>query len=405
MGDWQAFQTDVLDALRQYEGFFDFMERIGSLSDDSRPDTFCRISREDKKEVWVVDAKNKPSIDEGDLRRMEKYVEMLKSKPLDVGLEMGEIEEYEFRGIFVTSAGDLSLEKFEQVKSAELHQFLQRELVYTDTDRVVRDVAKMAERSQLSQSQMRLLFQSVKPFEKKLETVLEELGKLETRYIGLELMEPPLSSFEFQVPVDAVLRHGPRNAAFLIDVPYREEDLEVREKIEKVKDRMDSIEKDLYYAAVSTFGERDLEHVYTPERLENELRETAGILPPEYFARLYTPNVPTETFYEEDYVEVRDSRQLGFRLRIWSEDDVRHRIEVNIGSEAASRIKDNRMNARSDFGEVIKNSFRQEVEVTEDLDIRHDGGTQDLANYRDSVSTVYSSAVNPVFSREIKKKV
>jgi len=41
---------------------FDFFERVGSLSDDSRPDCFARISREDKKEIWVIDAKTNQSL-------------------------------------------------------------------------------------------------------------------------------------------------------------------------------------------------------------------------------------------------------------------------------------------------------------------------------------------------------
>ena len=63
MKDWKVFQQDVLDVLRQYEGYLDFFERVGSLSDRSRPDSVARVSREDKKEVWVLDAKNKDSVD------------------------------------------------------------------------------------------------------------------------------------------------------------------------------------------------------------------------------------------------------------------------------------------------------------------------------------------------------
>ncbi|MFQ3275619.1 MAG: hypothetical protein ACI9LV_001009, partial [Candidatus Nanohaloarchaea archaeon] len=44
MSEWEVFQRDVLDVLRQYEGYFDYFERVGSLSDDSRPDCFGRIS-------------------------------------------------------------------------------------------------------------------------------------------------------------------------------------------------------------------------------------------------------------------------------------------------------------------------------------------------------------------------
>jgi len=133
MSNWEVFQRDVLDVLRQYEGFFLF-ERVGSLSDDSRPDCFARISREDKKkEIWVIDAKNKPEFDNGDLTRMEKYLNMLKSNPIDIGLEMTELSDYTFRGIFVTSSSSTELDDFETVSFNAFHQFLQSELVYTDT--------------------------------------------------------------------------------------------------------------------------------------------------------------------------------------------------------------------------------------------------------------------------------
>ena len=75
--DWKVFQTDVLDLLRQYEGFFDSFERVGSLSDNSRPDAFARITREEKKEVWVLDAKNKGEISEEDEERMQKYIDQI----------------------------------------------------------------------------------------------------------------------------------------------------------------------------------------------------------------------------------------------------------------------------------------------------------------------------------------
>ncbi|MFB6147386.1 MAG: hypothetical protein ABEJ66_00730 [Candidatus Nanohaloarchaea archaeon] len=120
---WEVFQRDVLDALRQYEGYFDFFERVGSLS-DSRPDCFARLTREGKKEIWIVDAKGKEEVEQDDLDRMEKYVEMVRSNPIDVGLELSELAEHDIRGVFVTQ-GEGRVEDYEQVPFSRFHQFLQ----------------------------------------------------------------------------------------------------------------------------------------------------------------------------------------------------------------------------------------------------------------------------------------
>jgi hypothetical protein len=165
VSEWDVFQTDVLDVLRQYEGFFDFFERVGSLSDNSRPDAFARVTREEKKEVWVLDAKNKDRIDDEDEKRMQKYADQIARSPVDVGLEVSELSDHDIRAVFITS-GNASSE-FETVKFSGLHQFLQKELIYTDTDKIVRDVAKMVERRELSQSQARLLNESLRPFRRR----------------------------------------------------------------------------------------------------------------------------------------------------------------------------------------------------------------------------------------------
>ncbi|MFB6204473.1 MAG: hypothetical protein ABEJ75_02410 [Candidatus Nanohaloarchaea archaeon] len=404
MAEWQVFQRDVLDLLRQYEGFFDFFERIGSLSDNSRPDCVARVSRKDKKEVWIVDAKNKPELDPGDQERMEKYVENVKSNPIDIGLELSEASEYEFRGIFVTNRGELSPARFEQVSFPALHQFLQRELVYTQTGKVVRDVAKMAKRKELSQSQARLLYRSLKPFEERLEHVLEQLREIETRYIGMELLEPPLQDFD-SAPVDAVLRHGPRDKVFLIDVPYSRDELErIDEKVEEVKKSMSGLEGELYYAAVDTFDGEEREHVYPVEKLDSEIRETAGIVSPDDVAELFAPKISYQKTYEDSYLELKDS-ETGFLLRVESTDDIEHTVEVKIPVEAVKRIKDNMMNARKNFGMLEDDRFQQRLEVTESNTVKYGDHEEKWRNFRDSVNSIYSSAVNPVLSKKIKKTV
>lgn len=404
MSDWEVFQRDVLDVLRQYEGFFDFFERVGSLSDDSRPDCFARISREDKKEIWVIDAKNKPEFNDGDLERMEKYVEMLKSNPIDVGLEMTELSDYSFRGIFVTSSESTELDDFETVNFNAFHQFLQRELVYTDTDKVVRDVSKMVERKQLSQSQARLLFRSLKPFEERIEYATDALEDLEEKFQGLEVKRPPLSQFDFDLPVDAVVTHSSREMAFLFDIPYSWEAVkEVDEKVEEVKSRLSDMDREVFYAAINTFKSYDSEFVMPPEEVEHEIMETARLVPIEKIVEIFTPKIRTETIEKENKVVVKDTHGFGFRLEVRSYDDITHQIEAIIPEEGVSRMKETMMNSRSNFGTLSQKKFSQEITVTPELEVEHDGSTESLEAYRDSVKSIFQSSVNPVLSKKVKK--
>lgn len=406
MEEWHVFQRDVLDVLRQYEGYLDFFERVGSLSDDSRPDCFARITRENKKEIWVVDAKNKPEISDEDLQRMDKYVEMLKSNPIDVGLEMDELSDYTFRGVFVTSSSAGRLEDYETVSFNALHQFLQKELIYNDMDKVVRDVSKMVERKQLSQSQARLLFRSLKPFEERINSALEVLEKVEADYRGIEVRKPPLSQFDFTVPVDAVVSHSKREKAFLLDIPYSWEAVkEVEGKVDEVKKRLDGLEKEVYYAAVNTFDPVDSSYVLQPEQVEKEIMETAGVVSADRIADLFTPKIRTEKNYEKDYVEVKDTHGLGFRLRVQTTDDITHRIEADIPEKAASRIKETMMNSQRSFGNVSAGVFQQKIEITEELEVDFGDGKESFEAFQDSVKSIYQSAINPVLSKKVQKAV
>ncbi|MFB6265781.1 MAG: hypothetical protein ABEI07_01725, partial [Candidatus Nanohaloarchaea archaeon] len=401
--EWDVFQRDVLDALRQYEGYFDFFERVGSLS-DSRPDCFARVSRGDKKEIWIVDAKGKQEVGQEDIDRMEKYVEMVRGNPIDVGLELSELAEHEIRGIFVTR-GTGSCEDYEQVSFSRFHQFLQAELVYTDTDRVVRDVAKMMERKQLSQSQARLLFNSIKPFESRLEQGLETLERLETRFTGLELERPPIESYEHDIPVDAVARHSRRDQVFLFDIPYSREAVEnVEEKVGEIRSRIEQAEEPVYYTAINTFEPEESEYLLQPGEIESEVRRTAGILPPEEILSLFTPKIPLEREFGDGFLEVRDTAGLGYRARVESEDDVTHRLEVILPDEAASELRDQFLNTR-EFGELHGNRLREKLDVTKELEVKHSHGEEDWKTFQDLVRSVYQSAVNPVLGRKASSTV
>lgn len=407
MNNWEVFQTDVLDLLRQYQGFFDFFERIGSLRDNSRPDAFARISRDDKKEVWVIDAKNKAEIDQEDLNRMDKYVEMAKNDPIDIGLELSELSEYKFRGIFVTNRGEIQLDNYEQLKFSQLHQFLQKELIYTDTEKVIRDIAKMAEREQLSHSEARLLFRSMKPFEKNIEKAMEELERIERKYVGLKLKKPPLDSFDFQVPVDAVLVHEESGKAFLFDIPYTSRGLEnVEEKVEEVKSRMESgLDKELYYAAIDTAGSEEGRFIYSLDELESEIQETAAIVSPEDVVDIFSPKIPVEKEYTDSGIVVRGKKGLDFVLRVETSNDRDYSISARLPETSASRIKDNSINARKELGELEGRNFRHEFHVDDDLSISYDERTESWQSYRDTVRSIYGSALNPVLSKQVQRMV
>ncbi|MFT4892482.1 MAG: hypothetical protein ACI8Z7_000257 [Candidatus Nanohaloarchaea archaeon] len=399
MSEWEVFQRDVLDVLRQYEGYFDYFERVGSLSDDSRPDCFGRISREDKKEIWVVDAKNKGEIDEDDLTRMKNYIEMLKANPIDAGLEISEISDYRFRGVFITSS-ESRVDNFESVPFKSLHQFLQNELVYTDTDRVVRDVSKMMERQELSQSQARLLFRSLKPYENRFNEGMDLLKDIESDYIGLNVKEPPLEEFDHKIPVDAVVTHEERDIAFLFDIPYSWDAVKsVEEKAEEIKSILEDIDREVYYAAINTFQPHDSDYLVRPEEVEKEIRETAGILSPEAVVEMFKPKINVEKEFHDGEIRLR-SEEVSFRMAVSSENDIRHRVEAVLPEKAASEIKNSFMNSQTELGKVLDNRFVLEFRVTEDFSIQT-SQEQGFNDFRDSVKSIFGSAVNPVLGKKV----
>ncbi|MFB6115909.1 MAG: hypothetical protein ABEK10_00195 [Candidatus Nanosalina sp.] len=402
--DWMVFQQDVLDVLRQYQGFFDFTERVGSLSDDSRPDFVARVSREEKKEIWILDAKKKPELNDEDRKRMRKYLEMLESNPIDLGLEISELTDYCFRGIFVTSRGNIESDDFEQVKFSNLHQFLQRELVYTETDKVVRDVAKMAERKQLSQSQARLLFRSLKPFEEVREKALERLRDIENTYTGFRLETSP---FEESMPVEAKLVHEARDKVFMIDIPYSRDALDkIGSKVDEIRESLDEEGKEVFFAAVNAFGEeRDSEYIYSLEELGTEISSTASVLSPEKVAGIFTPKISTEKTWEDGFLKVRDTQGLGFRLRVYTQNDISYRIEAEMLGKAIEEMKERMLNSRKEFGKVEERKFSLEFDVTDEGMISYSGRERSLKNFRDEVRTIYQSSINPVLSRDVTATV
>lgn len=396
--DWQVFQTDVLDLLRQYDGYFDFFERVGSLSDNSRPDAFARTTRKGKKEIWVLDAKNKGEIDDEDEKRMQKYIDQVARNPVDVGLEVSELSDHELRGIFITSKGAES--EYEVVEFQRLHQFLQKELIYTDTDKIVRDIAKMVERRSLSQSQARLLNKSLKHFRSRIEKVQSDLKMLEQEFVGLELYTPPFDNLDFSPPSDAVLKHDKREGVFLIDIPYSPE--EAKKSEQKAKEIEDRIDEKAYYVSLHNF---DVESRFScpPEKFKEKLTEVLGILSPESISEMFQPKFEVEKQYEDGYIVVR-SNELGFHLKFKSQDDINHRIEASLTSEAVSKMKDRCTNSRIEFGEFENNQWSQKIEIKENLEVKH-SREESLESYRQSIKNIFQSAVNPVYSKKVARSI
>lgn len=396
MGSWQAFQADVLDTMRQYRGYMDFYEQASSM-DRSRPDCFCRVSRGDKKEIWIVDAKDKDSLDQGDIERMEKYSRKIRAQPVNVGLEPSQVNEYTVRTVFVTS-GEADVDGHENVPMERLHQFLQHELVYTDTDTSVQHLSKMVKKRELNHSQARLLYRSLRPYIDTLNTTKRSLEEVATKYSGFKLMEPPISSYDSRLPVDAVMKHEPRGMSFLIDVPYSKKSLDnLDNRVEELRELLSGDEK-IFYAAINRFDTVDSKYVYTPGEIENELRETASVLSAEEVAEWFRPKIPLDKSVDKDGVKyVSDS----FTLQVSSEDDVHHTVEVIMPRDVASELSDMLANSRKKFGEMHGPKFRVDLEVTPEMNVRYSGVEEPVDSFATTARNLFRSTV----SRELAAKV
>lgn len=382
--DWQVFQADILDALKQYEGFFDFFERTGTLSDKSRPDCVARVSRE-RKTVWIFDAKNKRSIDEEDEARMEKYVEQIKNNPLDVGLEFSELGDHEIKGVFIAPKSSES--KFEVVSAESLHQYLRKELIYTETDRVVRDVAQMSEKEVLSHSQARMLYRSLHSFRSSMTHARKTLKEIESSFTDLKLKEHPLENRE-SLPVDFLLEHGERDKTVLVDVPYRESKIS---KLEEIAE-----EKDIYVI----LGENDAEYGCSFSEFERKLMKKLGILPWRKVADLFTPKIPTQRNFDASKIKIKDTVNLGFRVEIESINDTEFKVRVKAPEKIMKRLKDQKINSRSSFGEIQGSYFKHSFSVDKNLNINY-GDSENFESYLDTVETVFQSGLNPYLSRKV----
>ncbi len=383
--DWKVFQTDVLDSLEQYKGYFDLFERIGSLSDSSRPDCVAKVSR-NRKKVWIFDAKNKHVIDEEDEKRMQAYKEKIISNPLEVGLNPSEIKDYDVQPVFITQEKCSSNYTVVPVKS--LHQYLRKELVYTETDKVVRDVAGMTEKGALSHGQVRLLYRSMTSFRANMQRSEKLLQKLEESFTGLKLHGWPRNKME-HLPVDFVIEHAKRPEIFLVDVPYSDHELE-EQGFPGLED------KEVVYTVLGGNSKYGCKF----EEFENRLKRKAGILGWQDVAEMFSPRISNEITFKPDKIVIEDSLGLGFKAEIKSFNDIEYELKARMPERALKRLSDRKLNSRKDFGQIKADKFYHRFKVNKGLEIDY-GVIESIGAYRDTVDSVYQSALSPYLSKKV----
>jgi hypothetical protein len=120
---------------------------------------------------------------------------------------------------------------------------------------------------------------------------------------------------------------------------------------------------------------------------------------------MFSPKVATEQNWEDGYLDINDSLGQGFRLRVYTQDDIRFRVEAEMDEKAVEEMKDRMLNSRKEFGELEDRRFRLEFKITEDGEISYSGKKQSVQNFRDEVRTVYQSSINPVLSKNVTATV
>ncbi len=383
--EWQVFQTDVLDSLEQYKGYFDLFERVGSLSDNSRPDCVAKVSR-NRKKIWIFDAKNKREINKEDHKRMQDYKAKIMSNPLEVGLNPSEVKNYEVEPVFITQEKCES--EFTVVPVKSLHQYLRKELVYVETDKVVRDVAGMTKNDALSHGQVRLLYRSLTSFRTNMQRSERLLQNLEDSFTGLKLYGWPRKKYE-NLPVDFVIAHAERPEIFLIDVPYSDHELEEQD-LPGLEDN------EVIYTVLGGSSEYGCKF----EEFENRLKRKAGILGWKDVVDLFSPRISTEVSFKSDKIVVKDDIGLGFRAEIRSLNDTEYRIKAEMPETALKRLKERSLNSRKNFGKINSNCFTHRFKVSKSLEIDY-GVVESYEAYRDTVDAVYQSALSPYLSKKV----
>jgi hypothetical protein len=243
-----------------------------------------------------------------------------------------------------------------------------------------------------------MLYRSLKPYIDTLNASKRSLKELETRYAGLELLEPPISSYDSSLPVDAVLKHSERQMSFLIDIPYSKKSVnELDNRVEELR-KLLSDSENVYYAALNRFDSVDSKWVYRPEELEAEIKSTAGIVSAEEVAEWFKPKIPLEREIQDGALKYVSE---GFTLQVATENDVEHRVTALLPDGAAKALSDRFSNSMVDFGSLKGNRFQMDLEVTKNNEIKYPGGSESPSSFESKARNFFRSTLG----REIASKI
>lgn len=406
MSEWENFQKDVLDVLEQYKGYFDFFERIGNLGEHKRPDCLAKVARENKKEVWIIDVKNKKGISEEDKNRMKNYSQSINRNLVDVGLSLKEAEKYEFRKIIITPHKESEIQKYEVVSSNELHQFLQKELIYSNSEKVARDLAKMLRKKQLSQKEARLIYRSVQPFKHRIESLNKELEDVEQSFGFLNVEQ--LHSSSDKLPVDVKITHkNHSDKLFLLDIPYREKDLDQLEnKVEQLKNLVSDNYNQVYYGLINDFETENMgDYSVHPENLKDEISDKFGIFSYSELEDLFKPKFETKTEYHSNRIVCKGEIDRKFVLEIENVKDSEFVLKIHLNPDIIQKVKNHNINSRSKLFEFRENFLYQELSTTEDGKLNVNGVKMDKSEYYEKIRSNFQVPVNrSLMSKQVSKR-
>jgi hypothetical protein len=174
-------------------------------------------------------------------------------------------------------------------------------------------------------------------------------------------------------------------------------------KIKEIQNRMKEIDKPVYYAAIDRFGDSTGEYLYSLEDIEPELKQTAAVISPEDIAELFTPRIPVETTSSSNEITVKDTVGLGFRMSVRSSDDVEHRVNATLPSNAAADLKNNSVNSRRELGKLDGNNFTATYTVLENGDIKYGEREEPYSSFRDTVKSLFHSSVSPALAKSVNR--
>ena len=345
---WDVFQKDVLDALEGYRHFFYRFRRMEDLEVSKRVEAVAVVKRETKHEVWIIDAKYKlmDAINAGDVSRMDAYEESIRKNPSQIGLGKEEFYKYKLLKIFVYQGpGDIVVENQTfYIPFEKLHAFCEKNLVMPNSDYIVQHVSKLAGKGLLSDTQVSLLYEGLKPYEEIRREVVAELHSLSESLASALLAFPP---FEKSVipkgtpEISALLWHKGRDAVLPIIIPYSMETINessqrmdlVFEKLSRHRMTIPIVVDSFSEFPVTDSGERmsasaafsylEGEYVIHKDLLQwYVLRELRVIPIDKILAYLTFPNIEMSVTKGKGLVKMRDMHGFGVNFSLETKDDV-----------------------------------------------------------------------------------